>query len=34
VSFEAARAAFETAWRVFLAKRTDADFEAWRGQQA
>jgi hypothetical protein len=29
-----ARAAFETAWRVFLSKRTDADFEAWREHQA
>jgi hypothetical protein len=34
VSFEAARAAFETAWHLFLSKRTDADFEAWREQQA
>jgi hypothetical protein len=33
-SFDEARAAFETAWRVFLAKRTEADFQAWRDQQA
>jgi hypothetical protein len=33
-SFEEARAAFEAAWRAFLAKRTEADFEAWRDQQA
>jgi hypothetical protein len=26
----AARAAFEVAWLVFLAKRTEADFQAWR----
>ena len=25
---------FETAWQVFLAKRTEADFKAWRDQQA
>jgi hypothetical protein len=30
VDFEAARAAFESAWSVFLPKRTEADFEAWR----
>jgi hypothetical protein len=28
--FQAARAAFESAWSVFLPKRTEADFEAWR----
>jgi hypothetical protein len=33
-SFDEARAAFETAWRVFLAKRTEADFQAWREEQA
>ena len=32
--FEEARADFEAAWRVFLAKRTEADFQAWREQQA
>ena len=29
-SFEAARAAFEAAWRDYLPKRSDADFEEWR----
>jgi hypothetical protein len=29
-TFEAARAAFELAWAVFLSKRTEADFRAWR----
>ena len=33
-TFEEARAAFETAWRVFLAARTEADFRAWYDQQA
>jgi hypothetical protein len=28
--FDAARAAFESAWSTFLAKRTEADFQAWR----
>jgi len=28
-SFEEARADFEEAWQVFLAKRTEADFQAW-----
>jgi hypothetical protein len=28
-----ARAAFESAWRVFLSKRTEADFDAWRDQR-
>ena len=32
-SFEAARTAFESAWRVFLSNRTDADFKAWRDQR-
>jgi hypothetical protein len=27
------RADFETAWRVFLSKRTEADFKAWREQR-
>ena len=31
--FEEARADFETAGRAFLAKRTEADFQAWRDQQ-
>ena len=33
-TFEQARATFETAWRIFSSTRTDADFEAWRGQRA
>jgi hypothetical protein len=33
-SFDHARTAFEAAWRVFLANRTEADFQAWRDQQA
>ena len=32
-SFEEAGADFEEAWQVFLAKRTEADFQAWRDQQ-
>jgi hypothetical protein len=32
-TFEAARAAFEAAWREFLPKRSEADFQAWRDQQ-
>lgn len=32
-TFDQARAAFEAAWRVFLSKRTEADFQAWRDQQ-
>src|SRR6202165_674399 len=32
--FDQARADFETAWRVFLSKRTEADFQAWRDQEA
>jgi hypothetical protein len=28
-----ARADFERAWRVFLSKRTEADFQAWRDQR-
>jgi hypothetical protein len=31
-SFEAARAAFLAAWRVFLSNRTEADFQEWRDQ--
>ncbi len=27
-------AAFESAWRVFLSKRTEADFQGWRNHQA
>jgi hypothetical protein len=29
-TFWEARKAFEAAWRIFLAKRTEADFQAWR----
>jgi hypothetical protein len=29
-TFWEARKAFEAAWRIFLAKRTDADFQVWR----
>jgi hypothetical protein len=32
-SFEAARAAFEAAWRGYLPKRTEADFEEWSDQE-
>jgi hypothetical protein len=31
-NFDEARADFETAWRVFVAKRTEVDFKAWRDQ--
>ena len=31
---EAARAAFDTAWREYLPKRSDADFEEWRQDAA
>jgi hypothetical protein len=33
-SFDEARRDFEVAWRVFLSKRTEADFQAWREQEA
>jgi hypothetical protein len=29
-TFDAARASFEEAWRVFSAKRTEGDYQAWR----
>ena len=32
-TFEDARAAFEAAWRDYLPKRTDADFQAWREER-
>src|ERR1700675_3702815 len=32
-TFEEARADFESAWQVFLSKRTEADFQAWRHQR-
>jgi hypothetical protein len=31
--FNQARADFETAWRIFSAKRTEADYQAWRDQR-
>jgi hypothetical protein len=33
-TFEQARADFERAWAAFLPNRTEADFQAWRDQQA
>ena len=33
-TFDQARAEFEAAWKVFLANRTEADFRAWRDQEA
>ena len=33
-TFEQARADFERAWAAFLPNRTEADFQAWRNQQA
>jgi hypothetical protein len=33
-TFEAARADFEAAWRIILPTRTEADFQAWRDQDA
>jgi hypothetical protein len=32
-TFDQARADFEAAWRVFLSKRTEADFQAWREER-
>jgi hypothetical protein len=32
-TFEAAREAFEAAWRDYLPKRSEADFQAWRDQR-
>jgi hypothetical protein len=32
-TFDQARERFEAAWRLFLAKRTEADFQAWRDQR-
>ena len=32
-TLDQARADFEAAWRIFLAKRTEADFQEWRDQQ-
>ena len=33
-TFDQARTDFEAAWAVFLTKRTEVDFQAWRDQQA
>jgi hypothetical protein len=33
VNFEDARAAFEAAWRDYLPKCSDADFQEWRDQE-
>jgi hypothetical protein len=33
-TFDEARAGFEAAWRVFLSNRIEADFQAWRDQEA
>jgi hypothetical protein len=33
-NFEAARLAFEAAWREYLPKRSDVDFEEWRQDEA
>jgi hypothetical protein len=32
-SFDEARADFGIAWKIFLSKRTEADFRAWRDQR-
>jgi hypothetical protein len=32
-TFDQARVDFEAAWRIFLPKRTEADFQAWRDQR-
>jgi len=32
-TFDQARADFEAAWRVFLSRRTESDFQAWRDQR-
>jgi hypothetical protein len=32
-AFDQARVDFETAWHVFLSKRTEVDFQAWREQR-
>jgi hypothetical protein len=33
VTFDQARADFVRAWKIFLSKRTEADFQAWRDQR-
>ena len=32
-TFDQARADFEAAWRAFLSKHTEADFQAWQDQR-
>jgi len=32
-TFDQARVEFEDAWRVFLSRQTEADFETWRAQR-
>jgi len=32
-TFGDAREAFEAAWRLFLSKRTECDFQSWRDQR-
>jgi hypothetical protein len=32
-TFDEARADFESAWKIFLSNRTEADFQAWRYQR-
>jgi hypothetical protein len=32
-TFDEARADFESAWKIFLSKRTEADFQEWRDQR-
>jgi hypothetical protein len=32
-TFDQARADFEAAWRIFSAKRTEADYQAWRDRR-
>jgi hypothetical protein len=32
-TFDQARADFEAAWRVFSARRTEADYQVWRDQR-
>jgi hypothetical protein len=33
-SFETVRSAFEAAWQEYLPKRSEADFQAWRDEEA
>jgi hypothetical protein len=33
IDFDQARGDFEAAWRVFSAKRTDGDYQAWRDRR-